>query len=98
MPSNTPPMVFFYTYVLRGMEDGKYYIGYTNDLRRRLEEHNTGKTFSTKPRRPFELVYYEACRSENDAKQREKYLKNTVGRRYLAKRLRFFRNDKPLFN
>ena len=86
-------MMFFYTCVLRSGEDGKYYVGYTSDLRRRLEEHNRGKTLSTEPRRPLELVYHEACRNERDAKQRERYLKNTVGRRYLAKRLRFFRND-----
>ena len=51
------------------------YVGYTNNLRRRLGEHNDGKNFSTAPRLPFELVYYEAYTAEADARRREKSLK-----------------------
>ena len=51
------------------------YIGSTNDLRRRFTEHNLGKVFSTKFRRPFQLVYYEAYKDEKDARNREKNLK-----------------------
>ena len=91
MPSNSTPMVFFYTYVLLSLKDNEYYIGYTNNLRKRLEEHNLGKNFSTKPRRPLKLIYFEACLNEDDAKQREKYFKSTIGRRYLSKRLRNWR-------
>ena len=87
MPSNITSPMFFYTYVLRSLSDMNYYVGYTNNLRRRLEEHNTGKSFSTKGRAPFKLVYFEACLDIDDAKQRETYLKNTIGRRYLGKRL-----------
>lgn len=85
--------MFFYTYVLLSLKDNKCYVGHTNDLKRRLEEHNNGKNFSTKSRKPFKLIYYEACLDENDAKQREKYLKNTVGRRYLSRRLRQFKQN-----
>ena len=95
MPSNITPMVFFYTYVLHSLKDGDHYIGYTNDLRKRLEEHNLGKNISTRPRRPFRLIYYEACLNQDDAKQREKYLKNTIGRRYLARRLAHYRRIQP---
>ncbi|MBI2515231.1 GIY-YIG nuclease family protein [Candidatus Wolfebacteria bacterium] len=84
--------MFFYTYVLRSNKDDRNYIGCTNNLRRRIEEHNRGKNFSTKNRTPFQLIYFEACRSEEDAKQREKYLKSTVGRRFLKKRLRRYFN------
>ena len=59
MPSNSTPMVFFYTYVLLSLKDNEYYIGYTNNLRKRLEEHNLGKNFSTKPRRPLKLIYFD---------------------------------------
>lgn len=83
-------MVFFYIYVLRSLADEKKYIGYTNNLKKRMEEHRQGRSFSTKFRRPFELIYYEACRSEKDARRREGYLKKTGGRRFLAKRLRVF--------
>ncbi|MCX6702825.1 MAG: GIY-YIG nuclease family protein [Candidatus Wolfebacteria bacterium] len=85
--------MFFYTYVLKSFHDGNHYIGYTNNLRRRLEEHNSGKNLSTKGRIPFKLIYFEACLNEEDAKQREKYFKNTIGRRYLSKRLRNYRQS-----
>ena len=65
----------FYAYLLRSKKDNKLYIGYTNDLRRRLREHNSGKNKSTKYRRPLELIYYEAYKSEQDARRREKNLK-----------------------
>jgi len=71
-----PPHQFmFYVYLLKSKKDNKLYLGSTNDLERRLKEHNDGKVFSTKPRRPFELIYYEAYKSEKDARYREKNLK-----------------------
>ncbi len=93
MPSNSTSMMFFYIYVLFSVKDDKHYIGYTNNLKRRIEEHNEGKNFSTKPRRPFKLVYFEACLNEDDAKQREKYFKSTIGRRFLSRRLQNWRNS-----
>ena len=65
----------FYTYVLKSKKDQQLYVGSTNDLKKRFKEHNDGKVFSTKPRRPFELVYYEAYKAESDARNREKNLK-----------------------
>ena len=65
----------FYVYVLKSKKDGKFYTGSTNNLRKRFEEHNNGKVFSTKNRRPFELIYYEAYKSEKDARKRESNLK-----------------------
>jgi putative endonuclease len=78
----------YYVYVLRSLKDGNFYTGLTNNLRRRLAEHNEGITKSTKSRKPFELVYYEACRNYKDAIRREKYLKTTYGKRYLKNRLK----------
>jgi putative endonuclease len=65
------------TYVLRSKLDGKFYTGYTSDLEKRLNEHNSGKVYSTKRRVPFELVYYELCINKDDAIHREKYLKTS---------------------
>lgn len=65
----------YYLYVLKSKKDHQMYIGSTNDLRRRLQEHNSGQVFSTKVRQPFELIYYEAYKSEKDARHREKNLK-----------------------
>ena len=65
----------FYVYVLRSKKDGEFYIGSTNDLRRRFKEHNGGKVFATKSRIPFEIIYYEAYKREEDARHRESNLK-----------------------
>ncbi len=65
----------FFVYILKSKKDNSIYIGYTSDLKRRFEEHNGGKNKSTKFKVPFELIYYEAYRSESDAKYRESNLK-----------------------
>jgi putative endonuclease len=72
------------------VKDDKFYTGYTIDLRKRFNEHNRNKVFSTKGRGPFRLLYYEACINEDDAKAREKYLKSGMGKRYLKNRLKRF--------
>ena len=77
-----------YVYVLRSTRDGQLYTGCTSDLRSRLTLHNAGQVPSTKERRPFELIYYEACLKERDAFRREKYLKTTYGKRYIKVRCR----------
>ena len=66
----------------------QFYIGSTNDLRRRLGEHRSNKVLSTKNKGPWRLTYYEACESERDARMREKYLKTAWGKRYLKNRIR----------
>ncbi|MBI5018804.1 GIY-YIG nuclease family protein [Candidatus Gottesmanbacteria bacterium] len=77
----------FYTYVLRSRKDNDLYIGFCNDLRRRINEHNKGGVNSTKHRRPFDLIYYEACLDEKKAIKREKYFKTGFGRRFLKLRI-----------
>lgn len=81
-------MVKHYVYVLRSLSDRQFYIGLTENLPKRLREHNAGKVGSTKRRMPFELVYWEGCLNRSDAAQREKYLKTAWGKRYLKVRLR----------
>jgi putative endonuclease len=78
---------FSYVYVLRSRKDGDLYTGYTSDLRKRYEEHQSGSVQSTRNRLSIELVYYEACLSQADATKREKYLKTAWGKRYLKGRL-----------
>ena len=77
----------FYTYVLRSKKDGWLYIGWSIDLRHRLEQHNNGLVKATKYRLPMELIYYEACMNEENAIAREKQLKTGFGRAYLKRRL-----------
>lgn len=80
---------FFYTYILQNSA-GKLYIGYSNDLRKRFNEHNNGKSTYTKTRGPWNIIYYEACLNEDDARSREVYLKSGRGRRYINSRLNRF--------
>jgi len=77
----------FYTYVLKSKKDNNLYIGFTNNLKRRLVEHNKGLVLSTKSRTPFDLAYYEACNDEKKAILREKTLKTGFGRAYLKNRI-----------
>ncbi|MBU0619602.1 MAG: GIY-YIG nuclease family protein [Patescibacteria group bacterium] len=93
MPSNTTSGVFFYIYVLESFKDGNRYIGYTNNLKRRLEEHKKGLSFSTRFRLPIKLIYFEGCLNQEDAKRRENYLKTTQGRRFLGLRLQEYKRQ-----
>jgi len=77
----------YYVYVLRSTKDKGFYIGSTGDLAKRFREHQEGKSLSTKNRRPWQLVYYEACVAKKDALIRERYLKTAWGKRYLKKRI-----------
>ena len=76
-----------YVYISRSKKDNHWYTELSQDLRKRFKLHNENKVFSTKSRRPFELIYYEACMDLKDAVAREKYLKSGMGKRYLRNRL-----------
>ena len=78
----------FYVYVLRSLKDDKNYIGYTNNLKRRFNEHNAGKIEITKNRRPFKLICYEAYCNQQDATARERFFKTGWGRTHLKKILK----------
>ncbi|TSC87185.1 MAG: putative endonuclease [Parcubacteria group bacterium Gr01-1014_8] len=77
-----------YVYTLLSTKDKNLYVGCTNNLRRRLAEHDEGESFATAPRRPFKLAYYEAYVAEDDALRREKMLKlRGQARKHLMTRL-----------
>lgn len=74
----------FYVYLLRSkVKQDQLYVGYTEDAKARLKKHNAGEVQSTKPYRPWALIYYAVFTSKKDAKRREQYLKTTKGRRTL---------------
>ena len=83
-------MKMYYTYVLQSMKDKDFYTGYTQNLKLRFERHNKGQVESTRDRRPFELLYYEACIDQNDAIRREKYFKTYHGKMFLRWRLKSY--------
>ncbi len=76
----------FYVYVLQNGRE--HYVGRTNNLRKRVREHNAGENFSTRSQSNWKLIYYEAHLDFRDAKRRENYLKTSVGRRSLNRMLR----------
>ena len=81
-------LIMFYVYVLRSLKDGKFYIGYSSNLKLRFTAHNNGECISTKHRRPFELIFYEAFKSRRDAERRELYFKTSKGKSSLRMMLR----------
>jgi putative endonuclease len=73
----------FYVYVLISLMDNKFYVGYTEDIKRRMEEHTLGKVISTRNRRPLQLIHYEMYIDKEDALSREVFLKSGFGREQL---------------
>jgi len=86
----------FYVYVLQSKSDAGFYIGFSTDLRRRLKEHQQGKSFATSYRGPWRLIYYEAYLEEADALGRERFLKSGGGRRFLKTQLKHHLAKHPL--
>lgn len=80
----------YYVYVLLSKRDGKKYVGFTKDLKQRLEQHSKGEVDSTKDRLPLTLIYYEACIKRSDATHREKYLKTYHGKMFIKLRLKSY--------
>jgi len=81
---------FYYIYVLRSSKDSNFYVGYTEDLKSRFEQHSKGRVESTRDRRPLEIIYSEACLFKKDALHREKYLKTYLGKLFLRNRLKSY--------
>ena len=75
----------WYVYVLKSLKNGRRYTGSTNNLIRRIYEHNSGQTKYTSQTRPFELVYKEEYNTSLEAGKRERFLKTGKGREFLSK-------------
>ena len=80
--------LMFYTYVIQSVSlEPRLYIGSTANLKNRLHEHNSGKVRSTRPYRPWRLIYYEAHRTSQLSRRAELFYKTSQGRRQLKKKL-----------
>ena len=77
----------WFVYILKSLEDHDLYIGSTNNVHRRLTEHNSGNVDSTKCRTPFTLEAYVAVKDKSKAIELEQYLKSGWGRAVLQKRI-----------
>jgi putative endonuclease len=75
-------------YILFSRKDLLLYIGFTTDIEKRLKSHGAGKTKSTAPRRPLELIFCEFYLFESDARKREMYFKTTAGKKAIKLMLR----------
>ena len=68
----------YQVYILKSKKDKCFYVGYTNDVQRRLQEHNKGLVKYTQRHKPWDLVYYESFATIEDARLRESSLKHFV--------------------
>jgi putative endonuclease len=73
----------FYVYAIKSMLVDYIYVGMTNNIERRLEQHNRGQNRSTKAYKPFILIFSEQIEGRDIARKREKYLKRGIGKEYL---------------
>lgn len=88
----------YYVYIIQSIKKPDWlYKGSTSDLRKRVNEHNKRKNFSTAPYAPFKLIYYEAYLLKSDTEAREKYLKTSMGKRVIKKQLANFLKIKTRF-
>ena len=73
----------YYVYAISSLERNYIYVGLTNNIERRLSEHNTGKNKTTKPYSPFIIIYSEECSDRIEARIKEKYFKSGIGKEKL---------------
>ena len=87
--------MFYYVYILQSLKNKSLYIGYSDNLKARVIQHNNGKSLAKKPFRPYKLIFYEAFLNRLDAKNREEYLKGGYGRKTIEKMLtKYFKIEK----
>ena len=73
----------YFVYAIKSKKRNYIYVGLTNNIQRRFSDHNKGYNRTTKPYRPFKLIYLETFDTRIEARQKEKYLKTTTGKRFL---------------
>ncbi len=76
-------IVMFYVHAIKSEARNYIYVGMTNDLQRRLKEHNNKENKSTKAHAPFQLIYFEKFETREEARKKEKYLKSGIGKEFL---------------
>ena len=73
----------YFVYVLKSEISSRFYRGISKDVEKRLKEHNSGKTKSTRAYCPWKVVYVEEYTDRISAREREKFLKTGKGRDYI---------------
>ena len=78
--------MYYYVYILQSLNfNDKFYVGFTNNIKRRLAEHNEGKSISTSAYKPWKIKNAIAFEEEQKAIEFEKYLKSHSGRAFIKK-------------
>ncbi len=86
---SAPPLILgdisihYFVYVLKSLSSNRSYVGHSKDLTNRVEEHNNGKSKSTRSHRPWHLIYSEQFNTRSEAVRREIYFKSISGRKEL---------------
>ena len=76
----------YFVYVIRSNKYARDYVGLTECLERRVREHNSGKTKSTRFYRPWRLLFFEEYETREEARKREKYLKSGYGKKWIKQK------------
>ena len=77
-------MGLYYCYAIKSLHRNYIYKGITDDLERRINQHNKGYNKTTKPYAPFKLIYSKSFNTGTEARDHEKWLKSSSGRRFLS--------------
>jgi len=87
--------IMWHTYILQSIKNSRLYVGFTDDIQRRLLEHNSGTGGNyTSNNKPFKLIFYESFISKKDATNQEMFYKTGYGREVLKKKLyNYFNNQ-----
>ena len=80
--------MWYYVYILLSEKDKNFYVGFRNDIKERIKDHQSGKVKSTKSRLPVKLIFHESYLNKYDALRRERYLKTSKGRTTLKSMLK----------
>ena len=80
----------FFCYIIYSYKDEKLYVGYTNNINRRIKEHIDGRIGSTKNRRPLTLIHTESFPTRREAMKRERFLKSLYGSKFKQKIMKAF--------
>lgn len=83
LPAGRVAVQMYYVYAIKSQNRNYIYVGITSNLARRLAEHNKGKLKTTKPYRPFSIIFSEFCGVRAAARKREVYLKSGAGKEFL---------------
>ena len=73
----------YYVYAIKSISHNYIYVGITNNLKRRISDHNRGYNRTTKPYHPFILLYSEEFDTRQEAREKEIFLKSGVGKEFL---------------